>query len=147
MDSSDLSSAFEVPDTGSRLLSESPLNSRSHTSSTVDDLSLADLSLTDRPHTRAPARPKFSLLAQPRQQEPSYDQSAIAEEDEDGGGALDQTMTPEEAEKARKLAARSREEKLENDLFVLRKLNSVFAVYNEALRETESSTEVRARTS
>ena len=33
-------------------------------------------------------------------------------------------------------------EKLQNDLFVLRKLNGTFRLYNEALSETESGTEV-----
>ena len=139
MDSSDLSSAFNIPESGSQLLSESLLHSRSHTSSSIDDLSLADLSLTERPRV---ARPKFSLLAQPRLHDPSQDESAVVIDEEEEENPLDHTLTPEEAEKARKLAAKTREEKLESDLFILRKLNTAFSVYHEALKETKSSTEV-----
>jgi len=38
-------------------------------------------------------------------------------------------------------AAQLREEKLQNDLFVLRQLNGAFAVYNDALREAQAGTE------
>lgn len=149
MDSFDLSSEFVVSGSGSRLLSESSLlPENSNTGQSVDDLSLADLSLTDRPQPRNLHRRPFSLLAQPRFEDRTRDesQSAIAEEDE--GDAieeqddLDQTMTAEEAEKARRAAAKTREEKLESDLFILRKLNSAFGIYQEALKETKSSTEV-----
>ena len=40
------------------------------------------------------------------------------------------------------IAAQSREEKLQSDLFVLRQLNCAFAVYNDALREAQGGTEV-----
>jgi hypothetical protein len=40
------------------------------------------------------------------------------------------------------IAAQSREEKLQSDLFVLRQLNGAFAVYNDALREAQGGTEV-----
>ncbi|KAJ3553637.1 hypothetical protein NM688_g3502 [Phlebia brevispora] len=142
MDSFDLSSEFAVPASGSRLLSESPLHVDSSTSQSVDDLSLADLSLTDRPPRNLQRRP-FSLLAQPRFDDKSQDESAVADEDAEiaEGNTLDQTMTPEEAERARKLAAKTREEKLESDLFILRKLNAAFNVYHDALKETKSSTE------
>ncbi|KAH9998489.1 hypothetical protein BJV74DRAFT_725522, partial [Russula compacta] len=39
------------------------------------------------------------------------------------------------------IAAQSREEKLQTDLFVLRQLNGAFAVYNDALREAQAGTE------
>jgi len=38
-------------------------------------------------------------------------------------------------------AARMREEKLQNDLFLLKKLNGAFSLYTDALRATQSSTE------
>jgi hypothetical protein len=47
----------------------------------------------------------------------------------------------EDAEKTG-IAAQSREEKLQSDLFVLRQLNGAFAVYNDALREAQGGTEV-----
>jgi len=40
------------------------------------------------------------------------------------------------------IAAQSREEKLKSDLFLLRRLNGAFEVYNDALREAQSGTEV-----
>ena len=140
MDSADLSSDFDVPDSGSRLLSESSLNpSNSHS---TDDLSLADLSLSDRPQPRNFHRRPFSLLAQPQYNQ-TQDESAVADDDEMiEENPLDQTLTPEEVERAKKLAAKTREEKLESDLFILRKLNSAFDIYQDALRETKSSTEV-----
>ncbi|TFY82868.1 hypothetical protein EWM64_g1151 [Hericium alpestre] len=63
------------------------------------------------------------------------------EDPEDGDEQeFDRTVT-EDDEKERATAAKTREERLQNDLFVLRKLNGVFRVYNEALKETESGTE------
>ena len=64
--------------------------------------------------------------------------------DEDGqdDAELDGTMTQEDIEKAKRLAAKTREEKLQHDLFVLKKLNAAFEVYKEALKETKSSTDV-----
>lgn len=147
MDSFDLSSDFGVPNSGSRLMSESPLHPSSSSSDhSEDDLSLADLSLTDRSQPRNLQRRPFSLLAQPRLDDQTQDDSAVEDEDEGdltaGDDPLDQTLTPEEVERAKKLAAKTREEKLESDLFILRKLNSAFGVYQDALKETQSSTEV-----
>ncbi|KAI0066161.1 hypothetical protein BV25DRAFT_1821045 [Artomyces pyxidatus] len=128
---------------GSRLMSESPLVSPfplsssasvsdSHTGPGGDDLSISELSL---PRRHPPTRP-FSLLAQPTEAAgPSHhDETEVEEEELDGGDA-------EDDEKQRRLAARTRDEKLQNDLFVLRKLNSAFSVYNDALKETQSGTE------
>lgn len=134
---------------GSRLLSEPSL---SHDSSSGlsgtgpggNDLSLSELSLSDRPQPGPSRKPKFSLLAQPLHQDDLSDGSAVADGDYDPDATeqLDETMTQEDVEKARKLASRTREEKLQHDLFILKKLNSAFDVYKEALRETKSSTEV-----
>ncbi|KAH9839471.1 DASH complex subunit Duo1-domain-containing protein [Rhodofomes roseus] len=148
MDSPNISE-LNFEQSGSRLLSESSLlpsssSSLSRTGPGGDDLSLSELSLSERPQPAPSRRPKFSLLAQPLPQKDSLhqDESAIAEEDaetEDAG--LDHTMTQEDVEKARKLAVRTREEKLQHDLFILKKLNSAFEVYKEALKEAKSSTE------
>ncbi len=70
---------------------------------------------------------------------------ADEDEDEDGEGGFDATMTQEDMEKAKRIAAKTREEKLQHDLFVLKKLNSAFEVYKDALRETKSNTDVSAR--
>lgn len=146
MDSFDLSSDFAVPNSGSRLMSESPLHANSSSNHSEDDLSLADLSLTERSQPRNLQRRPFSLLAQPRFGDQTQDDSAVEDEDAvdptAGDDPFDQTMTPEEVERVKKLAAKTREEKLESDLFILRKLNSAFGVYQDALKETQSSTEV-----
>lgn len=148
MQFTDISSDFVVDESGSRLLSESlghPSSSRSlSTGRGGDDLSLSELSLTDLPPTQGFRHRPFSLLAQPRPSDTingSGDDSAILEEPE-GEGGLNETIRLEDEEKARKVAERTREEKLQSDLFVLKKLNSAFEVYKEALRETKSSTEV-----
>ena len=141
LDSLDL----EVPHSGSHLLSESYDLSHASSSRTGpggDDLTLSDLALEDRP--RPLHRRPFSLLARPVDSESSIDdESAIAEDGEEDGGALDQTMTQEDVEKAKKLSAKAREEKLQNDIFVLKKLNSALELYKDALRGMRSRTEVR----
>ena len=143
MDSFDLSN-IDMPASGSRLLSEPTpdiSSSSSRTGHGGDDLSLSELELSDRPQSKSARRRPFSLLAQPQ----SPDESAVADEDaEEAEGGPNETMTQEEIEKARKVAAKTREEKLQHDLFVLKKLNSAFEVYKDALRETKSSTEVSA---
>ncbi|OSD06799.1 hypothetical protein PYCCODRAFT_1403572 [Trametes coccinea BRFM310] len=144
MDSFDLSN-LQMPQSGSRLLSEPTpdiSSSSSRTGPGGDDLSLSELSLSERTRTKSAHRRPFSLLAPP--QSPEADESAVADEDAEdaeGGAGMDATMTQEDVEKARRLAAKSREEKLQHDLFVLKKLNSAFEVYKEALRETKSSTD------
>ena len=40
-------------------------------------------------------------------------------------------------------AAKTRDEKLQRDLFILKKLNSSFAAFNEVLKDTQTGTEVR----
>lgn len=135
------SSDFTIPSQESNILSQSLLmpssssnTSSSSTASAGADLSLSELSLVDRPETVR--RRPFSLLAQPLASE----ESAIAEEDDDDG--LDETMRVQNAEAARKEAAKTREAKLQQDLFILKKLNAVLETYKGALRETRSNTEV-----
>ncbi|TFK54462.1 hypothetical protein OE88DRAFT_1711291 [Heliocybe sulcata] len=115
------------------LLSESPLfPSQSNTGPGGDDLSLSELSLKDRP---APSRKRFSLFAQPPEDE------SIDQEEGDDAGVEGQEENEEEAENRRKAASRTREEKLQHDLFILRRLNSAFSVFNEGLREAKTSSE------
>ncbi|RDX55040.1 hypothetical protein OH76DRAFT_858631 [Lentinus brumalis] len=139
MDSFDISD-FQMPASGSRLLSE-PIPDISSSSSTRtgpggDDLSISELSLSDRAHSKSARRRPFSLLA------PRTDESAVTDDDvEEGEGGIDETMTQEDLEKAKRLAVKTREEKLQHDIFMLKKLNSAFEVYKDALRETKSSTD------
>jgi hypothetical protein len=60
----------------------------------------------------------------------------------DDSAAADVTVRAIEDPDPTHLAARSREERLRSDLFVLRQLNGAFATYNDALRETQAGTEV-----
>ncbi|KZT72127.1 hypothetical protein DAEQUDRAFT_749567 [Daedalea quercina L-15889] len=142
MDSPNISE-LNIDQTGSRLLSESSLfPSNSSNSSRTGP---GELSLSEHPQPPPSRRPKFSLLAQPlpRKLNSSADESAIAEggAETDAEAGLDRTMTQEDVEKAKKLASRTREEKLQHDLFILKKVNSAFEVYKEALKEAKSGTE------
>src|SRR5271154_5552792 len=55
---------------------------------------------------------------------------------EDGDGEEDQKVVAA-------ATVKSNEEKLQNELFILKKINSSFGVYHEALEGTQSATEVR----
>jgi hypothetical protein len=157
---------------GSRILSESPqfsIGSSSHsTGPGGDDLSLSELYLDNRPPQR-PAQARNNPKTRPSIAQAlgfgapivhSEDASASSVLEEEGGGgrgaeeeweeddgndgnaAADVTVRANEEADPTHLAARSREEKLRSDLFVLRQLNGAFAAYNDALRATQSGTEV-----
>ncbi|KAH0827884.1 hypothetical protein J3R83DRAFT_3512 [Lanmaoa asiatica] len=119
-------------------------SSHIHTGPGGVDLSLSELSLSEKPYSRD--GPRFSLLAPP----PvplrfSTDQSTIIEGEEyeegddtnvDGHDDVENTMME------RVVAEKAREEKLQSDLFILKKLNASFAVLNDALQATKGATEV-----
>lgn len=102
-----------------------------------DDLSISELSLSDR--TVIFQQP-FSLLAasQPEPSTPTHDDEggdnldADAEEEGSNSGA-------ENAEQEKRRTAKLREEKLQSDIFILKKLNASFALFNEALQDTGSA--------
>ncbi|KDQ57463.1 hypothetical protein JAAARDRAFT_58075 [Jaapia argillacea MUCL 33604] len=142
------SSNFTLPASGSQLLSVSPLfPSSSNTGPGGDDLSLSELSPSY--HAKpGPLRKRFSLFARPRDEE-SLDIEdaddlventirAEVEAGEDEGEGEDEEVV---VERERRVVTRTREEKLQHDLFILRKLNESFAVYNEALAEAKTATE------
>lgn len=128
-DSSDLTFT-----SGPRLLSESPpppasvSSSRSQTGHGGNDLSLSELSLENRSPPRRPSASSFDP-----EQSVYDDENSI----EDGNISI------QDDEQIKKEAAKTREEKLQRDLFILRKLNSSFAAFNEVLRDTQTGTEVR----
>lgn len=100
------------------------------------DLSLSELSLNEKP-VAGPSQP-FSLLARPSQ---VY---GTDEPEDEGEGIPDDEDQPEaDPEVRQRSVARSREERLRQDLFVLQKLNASLSVYNEALHEVETSNDVR----
>lgn len=140
MDSSDI----VFPASGSRLLSESPILSSSHTGPGGDDLSISELSLPDR--TAIFDKP-FTLLA-PLQDDPTTPTRSNSHEnrdhdvefEDDGEDDVDDV---EQSEQEKRLAAKVREEKLQSDIFILKKLNASFATFHEALQDTGSANQVR----
>ncbi|KAF8444625.1 hypothetical protein L210DRAFT_3530350 [Boletus edulis BED1] len=129
------------------LPSPDPFDASSHIHTSTGpggaDLSLSELSLSDKPYSRD--GPRFSLLAPPPA--PLYfsaDQSAIIEGEEyeeTGDTSIDGHDDANNTIMARVVAEKTREEKLQSDLFILRKLNASFAVLNDALRATKGATE------
>lgn len=120
---------------GSHLLSEAPIlpsSSQEDHDSTQADLSLSELSLQDRTVT---SDKPFTLLNPDRTRESAIDEN----EEEDENADVEEEHEDETAMRDR---GRRRNEKLQSDLFVLRKLNSSFALYNEALENTGSANEV-----
>ena len=65
-----------------------------------------------------------------------------AEGDDEEGEQEGKGEGEEEMQRTVRPRTQTREEKLQHDLYVLRKLNSAFGVYNEALREAKTHTEV-----
>ncbi|KAG6334657.1 hypothetical protein ID866_4424 [Astraeus odoratus] len=142
------SSLPPVEDDRSNLLSES-LPSHDPTEASPQDtgpggtdLSLSELSLSDRPFTRD--SPRFSLLA-PQfvpSQPFSSDQSVVAEGQETTNASPDAEEEGADTTIMERVpSAHARDEKLQHDLFILRKLNASFAVLNNALGTTKSVTE------
>ncbi|KAH0589086.1 hypothetical protein J132_01774 [Termitomyces sp. J132] len=130
---SDSSSIF-FPASESQLLSESPLpsSSSSHTGLGGDDLSLSELSLTDRTPV---AHKPFSLLARTNSIRPDGSVDGDIPED----GVREETNDDKQTEHDKRHAAKLREDKLQSDIFILKKLNSSFALFNEALQDTGSA--------
>ena len=93
-------------------------------SSDDHDLSISELSLSDQ--TLKP----FSLLATP---DPEVDPEKPEDSDEPV------------AQQSQKQSAKAREEKLQSDIFILRKLNASFELFNEALQDTGSANQVTLR--
>ena len=127
MDSVDLSADLTALPTNhtTRLLSESPLIGRSnHLGLSSSDLSVHDLPEGGR--------------SQSHGVDEDRDEDEVEESLREGGDGEDEEAQIRRARKA----ARTREEKLQNDLFLLKKLNGAFSLYTDALRATQSSTEV-----
>ncbi|KAI5120301.1 hypothetical protein M0805_005805 [Coniferiporia weirii] len=102
------------------------------------DLSLSELSLNEKPGPPAGPSQPFSLLARPSQP-PEPDIAELQDDIEDEVG--NETELPRDEEAMALSMARTREDRLGQDLFVLRKLNSGLAMYNDALGDTRSSAE------
>ena len=114
-----------------RLLSESPLvgSSGQLDLSSSELVSARDLSTSDRSHGEG----------ENDERDDDEDEEGLQDEGDQGDG--EEGDEEVQIRRARK-SARTREEKLQNDLFLLKKLNSAFSLYTDALRTTQSSTEV-----
>ncbi|KAL1677267.1 hypothetical protein EV122DRAFT_184196, partial [Schizophyllum commune] len=118
-------SLLDIP-SGSNLLSESPLGpSHSRTGPYGDDLSLSELDQT------------VTYEGPAADAGPSTPTRRVGDDDDVG----DDSDDSEAAEKRRRLASKRREDKLQNDLFILRKLNSTFTALSESLQETHEARE------
>ncbi|KAG6841906.1 hypothetical protein C0991_005636 [Blastosporella zonata] len=132
LDSSDIL----FPASGSRLLSESSIvssSSSSHTGLGGDDLSISELSL----HSTHFAQKPFSLLAPEHATLIPQDGPEIGDGARDSEG--DNISDEEQVEQDKRHAAKLRENKLQSDIFILRKLNASFSMFNEALHDTGSA--------
>lgn len=85
---------------------------------TANDLSISELSLSDQ--TLKP----FTLLATPEPETDPEESDELA------------------AQQSQRHSAKAREEKLQSDIFILRKLNASFELFNEALQDTGSANKV-----
>lgn len=112
------------------------------------DLSLSELSLKEQPEPQSKEKPRskskprpFTLLAHRSpspESEPEEPEKAATEEDvveegdaDEGGADIDEIKN-----------SKKRDEKLQHDLFVLRRLNESFKAYNSALDASGSATSV-----
>lgn len=109
----------------SRLLSLSPVLASDSSLPEINDLSLSELSLN---HYAGPSG-VISLTAQ--------DDFASSTSKPDGDSNAD------DAEKTKRNETKLREEKLQSDLFILKKLNASFAMFHEALDAAGSANQVR----
>ena len=140
MDSPESDITFPV--SGSRLLSESPiLPSSSDTGPGGDDLSISDLSFNlkfDR--TAIFQNPLALLRPEPLTPTRGNERDDDLHADTDAGPKTGAEKTEQEKRQAAKL----REEKLQSDIFILKKLNTSFALFNEVLQDTGSANQVRS---
>ena len=125
---------------GHRVFSQQQTGDDSYIDGGDADLSLSELSLNEKP-VAGPSH-RFSLLARPLHSESPKE----TEEDDVDVEASRSEETDQDTESWQRSVARSREERLRQDLFVLQKLNASLSLYNNALGEVETSNEVRTLT-
>ena len=123
------SSQISFSANGSRLLSESLIE----TGPGGDDLSISELSLSDHPRT---LEKPFSLLAPGVQGHLHTHQGDQEVEEQNVPGLVGR------AEGEQRNTSAAREEKLQGDIFVLKKLNASFALFNDALQDTNMANQV-----
>lgn len=150
---SDYSSSIDInaSGSGSRLLFlESPIisskSSYYQTSSGEEDLSLSELSLSD---DAAIMQKPFSLLArvepEPEPITPMRSEKIQNSETSDQvrySDFKDDALNDDDLRQSQEQAAKQKEEKLKSDIFILKKLNASFELFNDALNETGSANQV-----
>ena len=133
---------------GARLLSlESPvlssINPYYNAGSGEEDLSLSELSLFDQ--TVILEQP-FSLLAraESRPRTPTYNTQPSSPDvhHQNDSEKTDDVFAKESPDKIHHQTVKQKEEKLQSDIFILKKLNASFGLINEALQETGSANQV-----
>ncbi|TFK75405.1 hypothetical protein BDN72DRAFT_516658 [Pluteus cervinus] len=155
----DSSSHLLSEDSSGLLQHDSMFSTGSRTGPGGDDLSLSELDIEDRTVTMGQP---FSLLARPLveakdkhkgRQQPATEEDEEFGHDVNGEYAEDDVFGDVQAhddeglfeggelKESRRLPTRTREEKLQSDLVVLRKLNASFAVYNDAMKDVGSANE------
>ena len=155
-----------------RYKSLSPLTATTFEGANDADLSISELSVTSSNASRSgsaqPQQP-FSLLARPskgaspipedthtskgdgtkaKREQLEGEEMAVDGEDETVHGptrtrSASGASTGAGDDTRMQSVSRSREERLRHDLFVMRKLNDAFALYNDSLGSAQSATEVR----
>ncbi|KAF8514138.1 hypothetical protein JB92DRAFT_2920224 [Gautieria morchelliformis] len=118
---------------GSSILRQSPPFHSPADTDPAADLSLSELYISDRSEDVTVSKP-FTLVP------PRGEGCGEAGCDDDLNEVNHDTVATDKG-KSSLSTARSREERLQHDLFVLKKLNASFSLYNDALKDTRSSTE------
>lgn len=142
---------INVPSGQSILGLESP-NLPSETSSSFANQD-GDLDLSDLATPNQPSMKPFSLLARAEADlsTPTRGKTSATGEnithDASEEAQAEEGNEDDSAEAKRIQAAKLREEKLQSDLFILKKLNASFELFNEALHDTGSANEVSPRLS
>jgi len=136
--------SLDITSSGSGLLGlELPPESSSRTGPGGEDLSLSELSLSDY---NAIMKQPFCLLAKPEpdpsttKPDNSIPTPQVASPANKQGEELSDS---EDGKKIEQQASKNREEKLQSDIFILKKLNASFELFNQALHETGSANDVR----
>jgi multidrug efflux pump subunit AcrB len=138
---------------------DSPIALKSLTGPGGADLSLSELSIEDISAIQQQPQKPFSLFAssttsrqastsavnhERQMSQTENGDKAYSEEEQHEVAASDEQQAEGTArQSARQSTTQSREEKLQSDLFVLRKLNTAFSQYIDAMKETKDLTEVR----
>jgi hypothetical protein len=138
--------SLDITSSGSRLLRLElpPESSSSRTGPGGEELSLSELSLSDY---NAIMKQPFCLLAknEPDLSTPKRDNSIPTQIASPANSRGEELSDSEDSRKVEQQASKNREDKLQSDIFILKKLNASFELFNQALHETGSANDVRSQ--